>query len=138
MTRRILAVLTLTAAGILAGCGTDTKSCAASSATWNSTTNNCDSIKAGQAFDVDVTICQLDCQSTPSCAVDVQGGTIQLDAVVHTCDESSCGISSCAANPKVTCHVPGLEAGSYALLVGTDPGGSIDVTGGGSDTSCHI
>jgi hypothetical protein len=141
MTRRILAVLTLTAAGVLAGCGTDTNSCAASSATWSpKASNSCDGSSTGQTLDVGLTICQLDCQSTPSCEVEVQGTQIHLDPIAHTCDESSCNIgASCAVNPIVTCHIQGLQSGTtYELLVGPDltNGGSVVVNG--SATSCSI
>jgi hypothetical protein len=136
MTRRVLSIAVIVAAGVLAGCGGGASSCASSSADWAPTTNSCSGLAAGQAFDVQVTLCQLNCQSSPSCAVDIQQGTIQLDTVVHTCDESSCSLGSCAANAPVICHVPGLAAGNYNLLVGSADGGTVVV--GGSATSCSI
>jgi hypothetical protein len=135
MNRRIVISFALLAAGALAGCGSDT-SCAASSADWTPTSNNCTGLQANQAFIVQVTICPLDCQSSPACQVDVQSGTIELDPIVHTCDQNSCGLPSCPAKPIVNCQVPGLPNGDYHLLVGSQDGGTVTV--GGSQTSCAI
>jgi hypothetical protein len=137
MNRRVLTICTLAAGLALAGCGAD-QSCASESASWVQGSNSCSGIAAGQAFDVALNICQTDCQSAPSCGVDVQGTTIALDPIVHTCDVNSCGLPSCATHPLVTCRVPGLSAGTYTIVVGPDLQNAGQVAVGSGGSSCSI
>jgi hypothetical protein len=141
MNRRVLTICVLAAGLALAGCGTD-QSCASESASWvPGSSNTCSSIAAGQAFDVALNICQSDCQSAPSCGVEVDAPTltILLDPIVHTCDANSCGVATCPTpNPVVTCRVPGLNNGTYSLVVGPDFRNAGQVTVGSGVSSCSI
>ncbi len=117
--RNAVSVALFTTGLFVAGCGTDSSSCATETPQLGQAPS-CPALAPNTRVQVSFQICPTCNQTDAECQVDMNGissGIIHFDTLVHACDTSNSCPPSCSQS-GVTCSFTTPGPGNYTLYIG--------------------